>query len=95
MPQVWNKRDPNCPKDAIYVGRPTKWGNPFSHILKSAARYLVPTREDAVAAFETSFLNDPRLIREAKDELKGRDLVCWCVPSPCHANVLLRIANED
>jgi len=27
--KVWNKRDKNCPKDAIYVGRPSKWGNPF------------------------------------------------------------------
>ena len=27
--KVWNKRDPNCPKDAIYVGRPSWWGNPY------------------------------------------------------------------
>lgn len=29
MPRVWNKRDPNVPPDAVYVGRPSKWGNDF------------------------------------------------------------------
>ena len=29
MPKVWNKRDPKTPKEAVYVGRPTKWGNPY------------------------------------------------------------------
>lgn len=40
MPKVWNKSDPNCPKDAIYVGRPSKWGNPYK-IGKDGARELV------------------------------------------------------
>jgi hypothetical protein len=28
-PRVWNKRDPNLPPGAVYVGRPSRYGNPF------------------------------------------------------------------
>lgn len=94
MPKVWNKRDPRTPKDAVYVGRPSKWGNPFSHLPSSVARYRVATREEAVAAFEHSLRHDPRLL-DMLAELRGKDLVCWCAPRPCHADVLLRIANQD
>jgi hypothetical protein len=31
----------------------------------------------------------------AKTELRGKDLVCWCAPKLCHADVLLEIANAD
>ena len=27
-------------------------------------------------------------------ELKGKDLVCWCSPEPCHGDVLLKYANR-
>ena len=28
-----------------------------------------------------------------RKELKGKDLVCWCAPKSCHADILLEIAN--
>jgi hypothetical protein len=31
---------------------------------------------------------------EARHELAGRDLVCWCAPLPCHGDVLLRLLSE-
>ena len=34
------------------------------------------------------------LVLKIKHELKGKDLVCWCAPQPCHADVLLEIANS-
>jgi len=95
LPRVWNKRDPECPKDAVYVGRPTKWGNPWSHSALSAARYHVPTRADAVAGFKHSFLANPELMDAARKELRGKDLVCWCAPLPCHADILLEFANAE
>ena len=34
------------------------------------------------------------LLEEARQELRGHDLACWCPPGePCHADVLLEIAN--
>ena len=29
------------------------------------------------------------------EELKGKDLVCYCKPARCHGDYLLKIANED
>mgnify|MGYP001563450323 CR=1 FL=1 len=95
-PKVWNKRDPNTPKDAVYVGRPTIWGNPFSH-LPSVWATQVPTREDAITAYREWISSDAAagLRAKAKDELRNRDLVCWCAPRSCHGDVLLALANEE
>jgi hypothetical protein len=30
---------------------------------------------------------------EALHELRGRDLICWCAPLPCHGDVLLRLVR--
>lgn len=87
-PRVWNKRDRNEPKGAVYVGRPTKWGNPF--VLGRDG-----TRDDVIAKYRLYLKEHAiHLIEDAKRELRGKDLVCWCAPQPCHADVLLEIANE-
>jgi hypothetical protein len=36
----------------------------------------------------------PELIEAAKQELKGKSLLCWCSPQKCHGDVLLTVANE-
>ena len=74
------------PPGAVYVGRPTKWGNPF--------RVGLLTLPEAIAKYEEWLRGQPELLTAAKAELRGKDLVCWCAPRPCHADVLLRIANE-
>ena len=90
IPKVWNKRDPDLPYWAIYVGRPSKWGNPF-RMHKESDRLTV------VKQFETWILNlaNVTLLEQIKKELKGKDLVCWCAPKPCHADILLKIANDS
>jgi hypothetical protein len=100
MPQVFNVRHlpgfaehhPIVPPDAVYIGRrnaryrlpASKWGNPFS-VRREA------DREAVIAAYE-KWLRSQRDLMEALDELRGRDLVCWCAPLPCHGDVLLRLA---
>lgn len=87
VPRVLNKyRDP-IPPDAVYIGRPSKWGNPFV-IGKHGNRVTV------IALFEQYLHARPHLIAEAKAELRGRDLVCFCAPQACHGDVLLRVANS-
>ena len=88
MPKVWNKRDPNCPKDAVYVGRPSKWGNPWN-ICPAYPRGEVIVLFRIYATVRLS--EDPHWL----DELKGRDLVCWCAPLACHGDVLLELANQE
>lgn len=93
MPRVLNKRTDKIPSDAVYVGRPSKWGNIFSHKEGTLAQYKVSTVEEAIEAYETYIMFNDKLSSELH-ELKGKDLVCWCTPSPCHADILLRLANE-
>lgn len=91
------------PQGAVYVGRPSRWGNPF----RVGGRYffhsdghgwvtgVAHTRADAVDVFRLYVAGDPEMRQMIRDELAGRDLCCWCPPGePCHADVLLEIANE-
>lgn len=72
--------------NAVYVGRPSKWGNPFS-IQKYG-------REECLRRFRTYVAGRPDLQADARRELRGMDLICWCAPLPCHAETWLEIANE-
>jgi len=104
--QMSRKKGWRKPEGAVYVGRPTKWGNPFlvSNAVATGkyragctvAGHLigVPTVEDAVECYRL-YLNDkPELVTNAREELAGKDLGCWCkMGDPCHADVLLEIAN--
>ena len=87
------------PAGAIYVGRPTKWGN---HIKVGDYGKSPQARRTAhclaVLDFEKSIEWNPEgeaYKEAARRELRGHDLACWCrLDEPCHADVLLRIANE-
>jgi hypothetical protein len=111
------------PKDAVYVGRPTKWGNPFRAGRDACGRWGIylcerpeyalmgksserEAKAGAVRLYRAYLDNDGSqacAIRDsggaflkvlAKEELKGKQLACWCREGePCHADVLLEIAN--
>lgn len=82
MPKVYHQRDPDIPEDAVYIGRPSKWGNPFP-IGRDA------NRRAAIEQFRVHFMASESLKYAAEKELKGKDLVCWCSPKPCHGDVIL------
>ena len=76
------------PEGAVYVGRPTKWGNPFIVGMRGT-----PDRSTAVRQFASECGS---IIDAARLELRGKDLACFCpLYQPCHADVLLEIANSD
>ena len=79
----------------VYIGRPSPWGNPFSHLVRSRAKFLVATREEAIQRFEEWLLAQPELVKRVKQELCGKVLGCWCAPLSCHGDVLARIANAE
>lgn len=84
------------PPHTVYVGRSTKWGNPWGHGAdRGYLAYQCADRKEAVAAYRSWITEGkPELSKEAIKELRGKDLACWCPPDqPCHANVLLEIAN--
>lgn len=91
------------PENAVVVARPTRWGNPFPVCEHR-------TREQAVEQFARmlrgviygwDLCEHVKSTRypdrgEMQHFLAGRDLCCWCPPDAvCHADVLLRVANED
>ena len=40
-------------------------------------------------------LSRPDLVAAARTRLRGKDLLCFCAPLPCHEDVLVEIANEE
>lgn len=78
----------------VYVGRPSPWGNPFSHKPSAHARWRVKTRQEAVERFEEWLMSQPELVERVRRELRGKVLGCWCRPAACHADVLARVANS-
>lgn len=84
--KVYNKKSKDIPSDAVYIGRPTKFGNPFQ-IGKDG------NREEVISKYRQWVMCQPELLKAIKEELKGKDLVCWCAPDPCHGDVLIELAN--
>lgn len=84
------------PEGAIYVGRPSPWGNPFVIGMDAAGREITPEMAvDLFADFVAIRLADPAWRLRLLD-LRGHDLVCWCpLDAPCHADVLLHLANAQ
>ncbi len=137
------------PEGAVYVGRPTKWGNPFEYLTPQGViryrpeapeeweyhpyygpdwtvtdyRVRYATRGELVRMYRRTILDPDRGMLGAypsngghlltywtgkahtgtlrtvtteviRAELRGKDLSCWCpLSSPCHADVLLELAN--
>jgi len=90
------KRGFRMPENTVYVGRPSKWGNPYQ--VKNG------DNESAVRAFRAElewYLSGKGCKEEKTDqvkkglaELRGKNLACWCkLSEACHADVLLELAN--
>jgi hypothetical protein len=87
----------NCKTDPydVYVGRGSKFGNPYTHQYGTSAPWMVDSREDAIRLYEEWLREQPLLMAAVKQELKSKILGCHCKPLDCHGDVLLRIANEE
>lgn len=102
------------PEGAVYVGRPSKWGNHYTLDRISASEYVVLRTDGseiadswggfgfaaqwAVDHFRADLLWDFATFADMREDylwrLRGKDLACWCpLDQPCHADVLLEIAN--
>ena len=86
---------------AVNVARPGKWGNPYvvgrdgkrdecvRLFTLMVAGYFCLTAQPSVdeqRAYRKSLSRNLR-------HLRGRNLACWCKGAPCHADVLLELAN--
>lgn len=78
----------HCKKEHydVYVGRPSKWGNPF--VVGKHGK-----QGECVELFREWIVNQDHLLAQL-DELKGKVLGCWCSPKACHGHVLAELANS-
>ncbi|MEU5946279.1 DUF4326 domain-containing protein [Micromonospora sp. NPDC047465] len=95
------------PENTVYVGRPSHWGNPYRTdtptvwgVRPDGTRYRIDrvlTPAEAVELYRiTETWGDwlPVFTAAVRRELAGKNLACWCpLDQPCHADVLLEIAN--
>ena len=70
----------------VYVGRPSKWGNPYKISKKTC-------RKEAVNLFRNHVIHTKDLADNV-GELRGKILGCWCAPDQCHAEVLHQLAGN-
>lgn len=89
MPRVYNRNGlTRVPHDAVYVGRGSPYGNPYTVNTSGG-------RANAIKLFEEWLRTRPDLLTKVRAELAGKNLVCYCAPAKCHADVLMRIANDE
>ena len=71
----------------VYVGRPSKWGNPYVPVMWG------DTVEMCIDRYKQNM--STMLKQDAVKELKGKNLSCWCkIGQPCHADVLLEFVKD-
>ncbi len=79
----------------VYIGRPSKWGNPYSHRHDTKATHIVQTREDAIESFREYIENgEGKHLLKDLHELKGKTLGCYCHPQKCHGDVLIELVKK-
>lgn len=96
------------PDGAVYVGRPGTWGNPYRVLNIPGRGWCVCVTHNHVTLIldvcenkiDATKIAVERYVDYAKgfrlESLRGKDLACWCpLDQPCHADVLLRLANMD
>ncbi len=85
----------HCEKEPydVYIGRPSKWGNPFSHLDGTSAEFKVENRKQAVEFYEKWIRQNDELL-SCLHELEGKVLGCWCKPKLCHGDILIKLLKE-
>ena len=88
-------RGRRLPPGARYVGRPTRWGNPFKVGMAAVGGGSLD-RAQAVDLFRAYAGSRLRAEPDWLEPLRGRDLACWCPPGePCHADILIALLGGD
>ena len=89
------------PPDTVKVDRTTQWGNPFivgKHGTQAECVRLFELAIHGYVAMGTGNFDEQCAVRDHvvtnRDQLRGKNLACWCrIGTPCHADVLLKVAN--
>lgn len=77
----------------VYIGRGSFWGNDWSHLPETKAKFKVETRDDAVEAYKAHLWNQIKTGVVTLDKLRslnGKRLGCFCKPQSCHGDVIVK-----
>lgn len=79
----------------VYIGRGSKFGNPYTHIKnkKTKAQFIVSSRKEALEKYRQYLLSNEELLKEI-ETLRGKILGCFCKPKPCHGDIIIEILNK-
>lgn len=87
----------HCKKDKydVYIGRGSKWGNPFTHKPSIYSDVImVSSREEAISKYKEWIQTRPDLLA-ALPEIKDKVLGCWCKPCDCHGDILVELVDKE
>lgn len=85
-----------APDGAVYVGRPSIWGNPFETAEEFRNWLWHNICFDISHSDFMRVLPQRNAIEQRLHELRGKQLMCWCpLDKPCHADVLAELANKE
>jgi hypothetical protein len=87
---VVNVREKECD---VFIGRPSKWGNPYSHVKGTPPEFKVKDRSEAITKFESYLLSNKELM-DALHELKYKKLGCFCKPLRCHGDIIKKYVDR-
>ncbi len=87
LPKVYNISDENRPDDCVYIGRGSPYGNPFR-------RGEDGTRQQVIQKYIDYVESEPEIKQKIIQDLKGKNLLCFCKPAACHGDYLIRICND-
>jgi hypothetical protein len=106
--RIQRKRTPGwrMPENAIYIGRPSPWGNPYRigsnalNVFHDGRTVLaeIPRGDgalDKARLIAVDLFRDRVAPRLDVAALRGADLACWCPEGVvCHGDPLLKLAND-
>lgn len=104
--QLSRRKGWRLPENTVNVARPTMWGNPFpvdvygrDGAVDRFRRLLAGSMSheemsQSSTCVDGSLVTVRSRIRTMLPGLRGKNLACWCGPGPCHADVLLELANR-
>ena len=86
MNKILNKKHHYIPHNAIYIGRGSKWGNPYRmHHETQRSQVIEQYRHHLGNMYKEGKIN-----KEELAGMKNAPLVCFCSPKPCHGDILTK-----
>ena len=82
------------PENTKYVGRPSKWGNPYEMTEMTSRTEAIDFYNSRLTIMFMGMTKEQQ--RDWLAPLIDKDLACWCpIDKPCHADILLELAALD